>query len=306
MNHRERVFASIKRQTPDRIPFGELIVPDGLVRRFLGVKVWDEETRLFRKKEFLQQLGMDLVVVNAASRSEGDEGNMNPSLAGEVEFWATQTDLFIFVLFEGGFTRAFHRFGGQNFFRVLARSPWDVVPAIEGTCRSLESTAVEVLQVGADGIIIGDDIAYRKGLLVNPELLREMLWKPLSETINRIKGEKQCPVFFHSEGNIWRALPDIVAAGFDGVHSLEPSSGMDIKEVRRVFDDKICLMGNLELEYLISRDETEMFREVINILQAAGDGSGFIFSTTGGLIDEVDVVKLRKMCEIIVNWQPKR
>ncbi|NSW83551.1 MAG: hypothetical protein HPY90_09820 [Syntrophothermus sp.] len=304
MNHRKRVLASIRHQALDRIPLGELVIPDGLVERAFGVKPRGDRARLCLRKEFLDELGMDLVVVDASRQMTGDSIGSKSCAVSEVEFWARESDFFVFVLFEGGFTRALNLFGWQDFFRVLAKSPGDVVSVIGETCQSLEGTALEMLQAGADGIIIGDDIAYRKGLFVSPELLREVLWGPLARMIERIKVRVGAPVFFHSEGNIWQALPDIVGAGFDGVHSLEPSSGMDLGEVRRVFGETLCLMGNLEVQYLLCHEESDLVREVTGILEVVGNGAGFIFSTTGGLIDEVDLVKLKRMCELVTSWRP--
>ena len=96
MNHRERVLSSIRHQVPDRIPLGELVIPDGLVERAVGKKPWNERSRLSMKKQFLEELGMDLVVVDASGRRTGDAEVTESAVAREVEFWARESDFFVF------------------------------------------------------------------------------------------------------------------------------------------------------------------------------------------------------------------
>lgn len=88
MNHRKRVLASIRHQALDRIPLGELVIPDGLVERAFGVKPRGDRARLCLRKEFLEELGMDLVVVDASRQMTGDSIGSKSCAVSEVEFWA--------------------------------------------------------------------------------------------------------------------------------------------------------------------------------------------------------------------------
>lgn len=302
MKHRERVKVSIQHQRPDRIPLGELVIPDQLVEKALP-SVAADQCHLEMKRAFLEQLDMDLVVVEVNQRQEGQA--LASGALAEVEYWVQNSELFVFVLFTGGFTISLQQLGWRRFFEVLARSPAEILPLIHITHAEIVRQASLFLQAGADGIIIGDDIAYSRGLLAGPELTRSVLFPSLAETVASLKIIRDCPVFFHSEGNLTSIVDDIVAAGFDGLHSLEPDSGMDLRRLKEAYGQELCLMGNLELKYLLSSDRAELEKRISDILETMRTGAGFIFSTTGGLVAEVDIEQLKTMCNLVTTWMDK-
>lgn len=52
-------------------------------------------------------------------------------------------------------------------------------------------------------------------------------------------------------GILWMRCLDIVDCGFDAIQSLQPSAGMDIAKVKKEYGDKLCLIGNVDLNYLL-------------------------------------------------------
>jgi uroporphyrinogen decarboxylase len=44
-------------------------------------------------------------------------------------------------------------------------------------------------------------------------------------------------------------LKDIVDAGVDGIHSIQPTAGMDIGRIKHDFGDLLSLLGNIEISY---------------------------------------------------------
>jgi len=50
----------------------------------------------------------------------------------------------------------------------------------------------------------------------------------------------------HSDGNIYSLLDMIVSAGPDGINPIEPVAGMDLKTVKKLVGDKVCICGNIK------------------------------------------------------------
>ena len=83
-------------------------------------------------------------------------------------------------------------------------------------------------------------------------------------------------------------LESIVTCGFDGLHSLQPSAGMDIGEIKRRYGDVFCLMGNIDLDYVMTMaTPTEVEEEVKRTLDIAAPGGGYVLSTCNALIDAI-------------------
>jgi uroporphyrinogen decarboxylase len=55
---------------------------------------------------------------------------------------------------------------------------------------------------------------------------------------------------FHSDGDLMLLPDDLLTLGFDGLHPLEPGP-MDIVAVKERYGHRLCLIGNIDLHYLL-------------------------------------------------------
>lgn len=311
MTPRERVSLTLQRREPDRVPMGELVLDPQLIAQVLEELEGDpwEQTR-----RFTASLGLDLVVCGLDEpphypfalppASCGDIQELLdrvelPSTEGgalsQVRRWSQQTELFVFALVGGGLGPLCALMGfGQALMACVSssREARALVRRLAGQNAVLARRAVGA---GAQAVIIGDDLAYNDGTFLSPAQLREVVFPGIEEEVGQI-GEMGVPVFFHSDGRLHAILDDLVALGIHGLHSLQPSAGMEIGAIKRKYGDRLCLMGNLDLHLLSSsatREEVE--RTVRETLRVAAPGGGYIFSTSGGLGPGLDPRNVRTM-----------
>ncbi|MEM3479622.1 MAG: uroporphyrinogen decarboxylase family protein, partial [Candidatus Bathyarchaeia archaeon] len=92
------------------------------------------------------------------------------------------------------------------------------------------------------------------------------------------------PAVFHCDGNVTPLIGYVIKSGFDGIQSLQPNAGVDIISIKREWGDKICLMGNLDLDYLLPLGTPkEVEDEVKRLIRNVAPGGGYILSTTNVL-----------------------
>jgi hypothetical protein len=65
------------------------------------------------------------------------------------------------------------------------------------------------------------DIAAKTGTIFSPKMLRKLLF-PRLETVIEAYHRKGIKVIFHSDGNLWRVLDDLVTLGIDALHQWRP------------------------------------------------------------------------------------
>jgi uroporphyrinogen decarboxylase len=148
--------------------------------------------------------------------------------------------------------------------------------------------ACRFLDHGADAILIADDIAYNSGPFLRPASMARFAWPFYTDMIRRITGHRDVPVLLHTDGDIRKLLPAIVACGFDGLQSLQPSAGMDILAVKRQYGDQLCLWGNLDLDRLMTfGTPAEVAAQTRWLCRNIGVDGGFILSTCNILVDAV-------------------
>jgi len=148
----------------------------------------------------------------------------------------------------------------------------------------------QALEAGADGIVLGEDVAYTDGLLLSPRLIREHLWPLWREVVDRcgavrtLRGERPLLVF-HSDGRVEPLIPVIREAGFDGLHSLEPEAGMDAAALVTAYRGRLGLLGGLSVDLLSRGTREEVEREAVRLARAAREG-GLVVGCSSGLLPE--------------------
>jgi len=77
-------------------------------------------------------------------------------------------------------------------------------------------------------------------------------------------------------------LDDLVGLGIAGLHPLEKGA-MDIRAVKRDYGDRICLLGNVDLNLLGMATPDEVEREVRELIRDVGPGGGYIVTSGNSL-----------------------
>ena len=84
----------------------------------------------------------------------------------------------------------------------------------------------------------------------------------------------------HTDGNIMPILDSLVAAGPHALHSIDPMAGVDIREVKRLYGDRVALCGNVHCAALQTGTDEEVRESAEYCLKYGGEGGGYIFATS--------------------------
>ncbi len=146
---------------------------------------------------------------------------------------------------------------------------------VEWNCTVME----HLNTVGFDFIITYDNIAFNSGPFVSPQVFRELF----IPRVKRVADVCKLPWVYHGDGNIGPILDDLLTLGMNGIHPVEPVS-MDIKAVKQKYGSRLCLWGNIDLRYTLTRGTPEEVEaEVKQRIQEAGMNGGYILGSANGL-----------------------
>jgi len=144
--------------------------------------------------------------------------------------------------------------------------------------------AVLCKEAGADFILIADDMAYNSGTFLDPITLRKLFFEPFKWLVSEIHSRTSLPVFLHCDGDINSILDDLVWIGLDGLQALQPSAGMDIRQIKNKYGKNLCLWGNIDLNYLLPFGPAEKITaHVKELAKDLTPGGGWILSTCNTL-----------------------
>lgn len=139
-----------------------------------------------------------------------------------------------------------------------------------------------IAKTGADGIIMNGDLAGEITTIMSPKHHREYI-KPYHKEIVDRAHQQGLKIVKHSDGNLWPILDDLLDAGFDALHPIQPQC-MDIAEVKAYVDGRMCLVGNIDCRDLLeTAPEEEVEKTVKETIEKAGPGGGYIISSSNSI-----------------------
>lgn len=215
---------------------------------------------------------------------------------GLLDWYRPRWDGALFAQIGGPVSTLDWMLGTERFMTATATDPEETSLLAEKVSSYEIARAKIFLDHGADAILMADDIAYQRGPFLSPRTMDRIAWPIYRRMLREIKAHRNVPVLLHTDGNIRDLLDGIVESGFDGLHSLQPSADMDIHEVKERYGDRLCLMGNLDLNRLMPfGTPEEVSAEVRHLCDTIGLDGGFILATCNILTDALPVENVKTM-----------
>ncbi|MEG0911613.1 MAG: uroporphyrinogen decarboxylase family protein [Ruthenibacterium sp.] len=139
-----------------------------------------------------------------------------------------------------------------------------------------------------DGWALCSDYCFN----INPFYSREMFAEFVQPYLSEILAYYRAAGYYsikHTDGNVMPILDQIVACRPDAVHSLDPQGSVDMKEAKRLYGDKVCLIGNVNCGLMQTGTEEELIADVRRSLHEGMPGYGYIFSTSNCAFTGLDL-----------------
>ncbi len=200
------------------------------------------------------------------------------------------------------FTGVCHLMGFETFALAVYEQP-DLVEALFDKVGSLVYTHCDNLSsIDAVGVLrFNDDLCYKKGPLVSPEVYRKYLFPWMRKIINlcHIRGK---PILFHTDGNNAKLLDDYLDMGVDALNPIDPT-GMDIRATRAKVGTRICLTGNINQTYplgLGTPEEVEL--EALQLLRDVAQEGAYCMGSGHSVQGYVPLQNFNAMVDTVFKW----
>jgi len=135
-----------------------------------------------------------------------------------------------------------------------------------------------IADAGADFVVSGGDYCEMKGPMAPINFFRETIFPNLKKQVDAAHA-KGLKFIKHTDGNVNPIINDL-ASIVDGLHSLDPSAGVDIGEIKAKYGHRLILMGNIAVDSLVRKSEDEVVEETKDCIEKASAGGGHILSSS--------------------------
>jgi hypothetical protein len=185
-----------------------------------------------------------------------------------------------------GLTEMYHATGLESFSYLMADEPALVESWLDARNRAELRRVTAIADPALVPIVLTyDDIAYKNATIFSPRWLRQV-WMPRLKRLNDAWHTRDTLCLFHSDGNLFPVLDDLVAAGIDGLNPLEVLAGMTVGRVRSQYPD-LFLTGGIDVSQLLSLGSPDEVRAACRQAIAEAGGRGYFLGSTTELHWEV-------------------
>ena len=319
MTPKERAIAALTLQVPDEVPTFELefqieremfdknFIPDDLRRENIG-KLSHKE-----KERRLRELADDIVYVYEQLDYAIIPG---PYQIGWVEDNVVSPEkrvLFREIRKHVGNTRmiGFHGDGtfsipDGNEMYAFAYAIADDPESVHAKARKMMEDAIErnknLAESGVEVLLLCSDYCYNSGPFLSPAMFEEFIQPYLAKIIEAARREGLYTIK-HTDGNIMPILNQLVDCRPHALHSLDPMAGVDIREVKRLVGDRVCLCGNVNCSLLQSGTEEDLAESARYALTHGKPGGGYIYCTSNVPFKGIDP---RRYQIVLDEWKKLR
>lgn len=152
-----------------------------------------------------------------------------------------------------------------------------------------------------DGLLDGWALCSDYCFNVNPFYSRDMFADLVQPYLKEILDYYRANGYYsikHTDGNVMPILDMIVEAGPDAVHSLDPQGHVNLADAKRLYGDKVCLIGNVNCGLMQTGTEEELVADVRRSLHEGMPGYGYIFSSSNCVFTGLELNRYELMHRI--------
>jgi uroporphyrinogen decarboxylase len=309
MYPRERFIAALERRPLEgRVPHFELVF--FLTMQAFGKvhpshRSYHQWLQMEEKERELHRVDMAALYIATAERFEHSAIFLHPN-PDTVEETVRLVDLIrertgerYFLMRHGDATLGIP--SGQDMMALACRLA-DEPSMVKKEAQAMMEAALKQVEVyqkhgGLDGFALCTDYCFNTGPFLSPSMFAEFIAPYLA---GLIQGYREMGFYTikHTDGDIMPILDQLVQANPHALHSLDPQAGVDIAEVKRLYGDKVCLIGNVNCGALDTGTDEDVIESARYALQHGMPGGGYIFSTSNCVYTGMRLVRYELMLDV--------
>ena len=153
-------------------------------------------------------------------------------------------------------------------------------------------------QVG--GIFMGDDLGFNSGTMISPEVLRKK-FLPHTARIVDLTHQAERLFLFHSCGDMFAVMDDLIEMGIDGKHSFEDKI-KPVEAVYQQYSDRVAIIGGVDMGIMAAGTEEDVRKRTREILDVCGHAGHYVLGTGNSAANYIPLLNYQAMIDEGRRW----
>ena len=170
------------------------------------------------------------------------------------------------MMWSAHFQDACAAFGMENALMTMIAEP-EMFKAVIERILDFYLQANEIFYHATAGklqaVLLGNDFGSQNGLLLSPEMLRQLVFPGIKRLILQAHRHN-LKVIYHSCGSIEPIIGDLIDAGADIIHPIQPLAvGMDAESLKRRFGGRVTFCGGVDVQQLMTKGTPQQIKDEV-------------------------------------------
>ena len=162
----------------------------------------------------------------------------------------------------------------------------------------------KLISLGADIIWAGDDFGSQSGMLIDPNMWRNIFKPRIKEMFQEFRSiNPDIKIAWHSCGSILPIIEDFADIGLDILNPIQPlAAGMDPKFLKDTYGNDLSFFGGIDIQELLPNGTPEQIKaEVKRRISVLGNNGGYIVAPAHNIQDDTSVENIIAFFEAAKN-----
>lgn len=163
----------------------------------------------------------------------------------------------------------------------------------------------KLIEMGADVIWAGDDYGTQRGMMISPDMWREVIKPRIKWMFSEFrKVNPDIKIAWHSCGSIVPIIEDFAEIGLDILNPIQPlAEGMEPQFLKDTYGDRLCFFGGIDIQNLMPKGTpSEIKAEVKRRMKILGKGGGYIVAPAHNIQDDTSVENIEAFFEAVMEY----
>ena len=194
--------------------------------------------------------------------------------------------------------------GWNAYFHMLYKER-DLIRALYEKCGELVYRLYEriITLDCVGGIFHCDDMGYRTSTMIDPDMLRELVF-PWLKRFADLAHRYGKPFWLHCCGNVLSVMDDLIDdVGIDAFHSFQDPI-IPVADFHQRYGDRLAVLGGVDVDRLAQLSEQELQAYVRGILDAVMPGGRYALGAGNSITNYIPIENYFAMLDEGANWRP--
>ncbi len=143
------------------------------------------------------------------------------------------------------------------------------------------TVAKKLTEMRVDMIWLGDDVGGQTQMMISPELWRQFLKPRMAALIAALRDiNPNIKIAYHSDGNIYDIIPELIEIGIDVLNPLQPAS-LNVEQIKKEFGNRLCFWGSIDEQHTLPfGSPQDVKKQVKQRISTLGHNGGLIIGPT--------------------------